>query len=117
MGKKVLIVDDSATMRQMITIVLKGSGYDVSSVPDGEAALEAFDESIDLVITDYNMPRMNGVELVDAIRSGTVNSDVMILMATTESEATQSQGVAVDRWLQKPFAKQALVEAVHDILA
>lgn len=115
MGKKVLIVDDSATMRQMIAIILKGAGYETSAVADGAAALNAFDDSIDLVVTDYNMPEMNGVELVEAIRSGGVNSDVRIIMATTESEATESQGLAVDKWLHKPFAKQALVDAVQDV--
>ncbi len=116
MSQKVLIVDDSATMRQMIAIILKGAGYETLAVSDGAAAIEAFDDSIDLVVTDYNMPKMNGVELVEAIRSGGVNSDVVILMATTESEATQSQGLAVNKWLQKPFAKQALVDAIEEVL-
>ena len=74
MAKKILAVDDSKTMREMVSFTLKGAGYEVVEAEDGKAALAALNGAkVDAVITDLNMPNMNGFELIRALRAN-INS-------------------------------------------
>lgn len=109
---KILIVDDSVSMRQMIAIILRGAGHEIVDAPDGTAGLAAFDASFDAVITDYNMPNMGGIELIKAIREGDQNKQVPILMLTTESDtAKKNEGrlAGATAWITKPFNRDSLL--------
>ncbi|GAB6089095.1 response regulator [Spirochaeta dissipatitropha] len=119
MASKILIIDDSATMRQMIQIILKGAGHEVVQANDGPSGLAALDSSFNLVITDYNMPGMNGVEVVRNIRTGTVHPNVPVLMVTTESEAAKKQAgkdAGATGWVTKPFQKEQLLGVIDKVL-
>ncbi|MFW5801269.1 MAG: response regulator [Spirochaeta sp.] len=119
MAHKILIIDDSATMRQMINIILKGGGHEVVQASEGAEGLAKLDPSFDLVITDYNMPNMNGIEVIRSIRSGNVHPSVPVLMVTTESEAAKKQegkDVGATGWVTKPFQKEQLLGVIDKVL-
>lgn len=120
MATRILIVDDSASMRQMTEIILKGAGYEVVQAVDGQDGLDKLSEEIDAIISDYNMPRMNGVEFVNAVRNGTVNRAVPIVMLTTESEAEKKQAgkqAGATAWVVKPPNRDALLAVMEKVTA
>lgn len=116
MAKTILAVDDSASIRQMVTFTLKSSGYEVVEAVDGMDGLDkAKAKSVNLVLTDQNMPRMDGLTLIKSLRALPQYKSVPILMLTTESsEAMKAQGRAAGAtgWLVKPFDPQKLIEVV-----
>ncbi len=120
MAKHVLAVDDSASIRQMLTSTLKSAGYDVVEAVDGLDGLEkakAYD--VHLVLTDQNMPRMDGLTLIRSLREMPQYASTPILMLTTESsDAMKSQGRAAGAtgWLVKPFDPQKLIEVVRKVI-
>ena len=118
--KKVLTVDDAATMRKMIAMTLKGAGYAVDEAEDGVCALEYLrSNSVDLMIVDVNMPRMNGIELVRKVRPHPRFKSVPILILTTESnEKTKALGkqAGATGWIVKPFKQDQLVSVVKHVL-
>jgi two-component system chemotaxis response regulator CheY len=119
MGKKVLIADDSTSMRQMIDFTLNDAGYTVVQAVDGEDALTKFAQDINVVITDLNMPKMNGIELIKKIREGTVNKFVPIIMLTTESETTKKEEgrkAGATAWIIKPFTPENLIETIKKVV-
>jgi two-component system chemotaxis response regulator CheY len=118
MGEKIMVVDDSVSMRQMTGIILTQAGYEIVQAADGNEALGKFDDSIDLLITDYNMPNMNGIELIKTVRSGNVNKAVPILMVTTESEdekKMEGKEAGATGWITKPFDKDLLLNTIKKI--
>lgn len=118
MGEKIMVVDDSVSMRQMTGIILTQAGYEIVQAVDGNEALEKFDDSIDLLITDYNMPNMNGIELIKSVRNGNVNKAVPILMVTTESEdekKMEGKEAGATGWITKPFDKDLLLNTIKKI--
>jgi two-component system chemotaxis response regulator CheY len=118
MSEKVLFIDDSVSMRQMTSLILGGAGYEVVQATNGEEGLEKLTPEIDLVITDYNMPAMNGIEVIRSIRGGDVNKSVPILMLTTESEEEKKQEgreAGATAWMTKPFDKDGLLATVRKI--
>ncbi|MFO8065293.1 MAG: response regulator [Spirochaetota bacterium] len=118
MPAKVLFIDDSVSMRQMTSLILSGEGYEVVQATEGREGLEKLTSDIDLVITDFNMPNMNGAEVIRAIRSGEVNSSVPVLMLTTESEEEKKQEgreAGATAWMTKPFDKDKLIATVKKI--
>ncbi|AFG38408.1 response regulator [Spirochaeta africana] len=120
MGHKILIIDDSATMRQMINIILKGAGHEVVQASEGSEGLAALDNSFDLVITDYNMPNMNGAEVIRRIRGGSAHPAVPVLMVTTESEDAKKQEgkeAGATGWVTKPFQKEQLLGVIDKVLS
>ena len=120
MAKTVLTVDDSASIRQMVSFTLKSAGYEVVEAVDGMDGLEkAKGKSINLVLTDQNMPRMDGLTLIKTLRGMPTYRTVPILMLTTESSDTmKSQGRAAGAtgWLVKPFDPQKLIEVVKKVI-
>lgn len=120
---RVLVVDDSVSMRQMISIILKSAGHEVIEATEGHDALTKLTADIDLVLTDYNMPNMNGVELVRRIRSEGVRRSVPIVIVTTESEDEKKQAgrrAGATGWIVKPFDRSrllAVVDKVADVRA
>ncbi len=118
MADKILVVDDSVSMRQMTSIVLKGAGYVVDAAADGAEALSKLDEQVKAIITDYNMPGMNGVELIRAVRSGAVATSVPIVMLTTESDQNKMEAgreAGATAWLVKPFDKEKLLKVIKRV--
>jgi two-component system chemotaxis response regulator CheY len=118
MPGKVLFIDDSVSMRQMTSLILSSAGYEVIQAADGKDGLEKLTADIDLVITDFNMPNLSGVDVIRAIRSGDVNKAVPILMLTTESEEVKKQEgreAGATAWMTKPFDKEGLLATVKKI--
>lgn len=120
MAKTVLAIDDSPSIRQMVAFTLKNSGYDVVEAVDGMDGLDkAKSKPVNLVLTDQNMPRMDGLTLIKTLRSMPVYKSVPILMLTTEASDTmkqQGRAVGATGWLVKPFDPQKLVEVVKKVL-
>ncbi len=120
MAKTVLAIDDSASIRQMVAFTLKSSGYDVIEAVDGQDGLDkAKSKSVNLVLTDQNMPRMDGLTLIKSLRAMPQYKGTPILMLTTESsDAMKAQGKAVGAtgWLVKPFDPQKLVDVVKKVI-
>jgi len=120
MAKTVLAVDDSASIRQMVSFTLKSAGYDVVEAVDGQDGLDkAKTKSINLILTDQNMPRMDGLTLIKNLRAMPQYASTPILMLTTESsDAMKSQGRAAGAtgWLVKPFDPQKLIEVVRKVI-
>ncbi len=120
MAKSILTVDDSGSIRQMVSFTLKGAGYEVVEAVDGQEGLDkARQRSVDLVLTDQNMPRMDGLTLIKTLRSLPSYRTTPILMLTTESgDAMKMQGRAAGAtgWLVKPFDPQKLLEVVKKCL-
>ena len=120
MAKTVLCVDDSASIRQMVGFTLKSAGYEVVEAVDGMDGLDkAKARQVNLVLTDQNMPRMDGLTLIKSQRALPNYKSAPILMLTTESsEAMKSQGRAAGAtgWLVKPFDPQKLIEVVKKVI-
>jgi len=120
MGKVVLTVDDSASIRQMVAFTLKSAGYEVVEAVDGEDGLnKAKSKSAHLVLTDQNMPKMDGLTLIKSLRGLPQYRSVPILMLTTESsDAMKAAGKAAGAtgWLVKPFDPQKLLEVVKKVI-
>ncbi len=120
MAKIVLSVDDSSSIRQMVAFTLKSAGYEVIEAADGQEGLDkAKQRTVDLVLTDQNMPRMDGLTLIKALRALPNYRSVPILMLTTESgDAMKVQGKAAGAtgWLVKPFDPNKLLEVVKKVI-
>jgi len=119
MAKKILAVDDSKTMREMVSFTLKSAGYDVVEAADGKAALLVLDQhKIDAVITDLNMPNMNGFELIRALRANPTCKFTPILMLTTEGDSSKKEEgktAGATGWIVKPFNPEKLVDVVKKV--
>lgn len=120
MSKTILTVDDSASIRQMVSFTLKGAGYGVVEACDGNDGLaKAKTGGVNLVLTDQNMPGMDGLSLIKALRALPSYKAVPILMLTTESgDAMKMQGKAAGAtgWIVKPFDPAKLLEVVKKVL-
>ncbi|MBK7293616.1 MAG: response regulator [Holophagaceae bacterium] len=120
MGRLILTVDDSSTMRQMITFTLKGAGFDVLEAGDGVEALEvATGKKLDLIITDVNMPRMDGITLVQRLRALPQFKFTPILVLTTESDASmkmKGKEAGATGWIVKPFSPEKLLDVVNKVI-
>lgn len=116
----ILIVDDSASMRNMVSATLQSVGHDVKDAGDGEAALnQAQSGQFDAVITDLNMPVMNGIELVKSLRALPNYKYTPILLLTTESSSdkkSEGKQAGATGWLVKPFNPEKLLATVDKVL-
>ena len=116
----IMTVDDTASMRQMISFTLSSVGYDVIQASDGAEALKlAKDRKVDLVIADVNMPNMDGISLVKSLRTLDTYKFTPILMLTTESQADkrdQGKVAGATGWIVKPFNPEQLVNVVRKVL-
>jgi len=120
MAKSILTVDDSPTMRRMIEMTVKPSGYDVLEAGDGEAAMTLLKtRGVDLIISDINMPKMDGLELTRRLRALPKFATTPIILLTTESDpAKKAEGKAAGAtgWIVKPFKQDQLLAVVAKIL-
>ncbi|MFC7478225.1 response regulator [Dankookia sp. GCM10030260] len=119
MAKRVLTVDDSRTMREMVAFTLGKAGFEVSEAEDGRHALKVLQAvPADVVITDLNMPNMDGVALIRALRADPKWRAVPILMLTTESDAgkkADGKNAGATGWLVKPFDPAKLIDIVKRV--
>jgi two-component system, chemotaxis family, chemotaxis protein CheY len=117
---KILIVDDSVTMRQMVEFTLEKAGHVVRAAGDGEAALKACNtELFDLIITDMNMPNMSGLDLIKALRAQPSTHSKPILVLTTEAGSEMKaagRAAGATGWIVKPFNPQALIDVLPRVL-
>lgn len=120
MAKKILAVDDSGSLRQMVVFSLKAAGYQVVEAIDGQDGLDKAKRSaFDLVLTDQNMPRMDGLTLIRSLRSLNNYQNVPILMLTTEAGTemkAKGRAAGANGWLVKPFDPRRLVEVVKKVI-
>jgi two-component system chemotaxis response regulator CheY len=120
MTARILTVDDSATMRQLIASTLRCAGYQVVDRADGVEALEfAACENVDLALVDVNMPRMDGITLVGKLRQLHGYRHTPLLMLTTESSAekkAQAKQAGASGWIVKPFNPNSLVTTLAKLL-
>lgn len=116
----ILAVDDSASMRQMVSFTLKSAGYNVVEAVDGQDAWEkAGSRNFDLVITDQNMPRMDGLSLTRKLRESPLFKGTPILILTTESSDQMKQegrAAGATGWLVKPFDPNKLIEVIKKVI-
>ena len=119
-SKVIMTVDDSASVRQMVSFTLRDAGYEVVEAVDGQDALTKKDSRpMNMVITDLNMPNLNGIELIRALRSDPAYRFIPIVMLTTESQAeTKQEGKAAGAtgWIVKPFKPEQLLAVVKKVL-
>lgn len=120
MSKNILIVDDSPSIRQMVEVTLKTAGYIVTTAQDGQEALDICrGRRFDFVLTDQNMPRMDGITLIRSLRGLGEYRTVPIVMLTTESsDAMKAQGRAAGAtgWMVKPFDPPKLLDVISKVL-
>ncbi len=119
MAKTVLAVDDSQTMRDMVSFTLRNAGFDVKLAVDGKNAIDVLGgKPIDLIITDINMPNMNGIELIQEVRRLTAYKATPILILTTESDGTrkaEGKAAGATGWIVKPFDPDKLIQVVNKV--
>jgi two-component system chemotaxis response regulator CheY len=120
MSKTILIVDDSASVRQVVAITLKGAGYDVIEGVDGKDALSKLTgQKIHLIISDVNMPNMDGITFVKELKKLAAYKFTPVIMLTTESqEAKKQEGQAAGAkaWVVKPFQPAQMLAAVSKLI-
>jgi two-component system, chemotaxis family, chemotaxis protein CheY len=120
MSKTIMTVDDSASMRQMVTFTLRQEGYEVIEAVDGKDALSKVNGSpIHMVLTDLNMPNMDGIELIRNLRANPACKFIPIVMLTTESQAEKKQegkAVGATGWIVKPFKPEQLLAVIKKVL-
>ena len=118
---KFLVIDDSSTMRRITINALKRIGYtDVVEATDGHDALERLDQSIEFIITDWNMPNMSGVEFARQVRSTLVGQSLPILMVTTRGareDIVAAVDAGVNNYILKPFPPSILKEKIERLLS
>ena len=116
MKTHILAIDDSRTIRSLLTMALEKAGFDVTTAVDGVDGVQKFqDTGADLVITDVNMPNKDGFGVINDIRQGQVNRAVPVLVLTTESGAAlkdRARKAGATGWIVKPFDDEALVSVI-----
>ncbi len=120
MAKVIMTVDDSASIRQMVGLTLRGAGFEVVEAEDGiEAITKLKEQHVDMLITDLNMPNMDGIELVKQVRSNQAIKFIPIIMLTTESQEKKKKEAKTSGatgWIVKPFKPEQLLAVIKKVL-
>ena len=120
MAKTIMIVDDSASLRQVVSIALKGAGYDVVEACDGKDALSKLDgRKLHLIISDVNMPNMDGISFVKAAKQLAAYKFTPVIMLTTEAgdaKKAEGQAAGAKAWVVKPFQPAQMLAAVSKLI-
>ena len=121
MAKRIMSVDDSASIRQMVAFTLKGAGYEVVEACDGRDALARLNgnHQVHMVITDLNMPNLDGIGLIRELRAKPECKFIPIIMLTTESQDSKKQegkSAGATGWIVKPFKSEQLLAVVRRVL-
>lgn len=121
MSKTIMVVDDSASLRQVVNIALRGAGYDVLEACNGQDALSKLDgKKINLIISDVNMPVMDGISFAKEVKTLPKYKFTPIIMLTTEgsdSKKKEGQAAGVKAWIVKPFQPDQMLKAVSVLIA
>jgi two-component system, OmpR family, alkaline phosphatase synthesis response regulator PhoP len=119
-GKKVLVVDDEIHIVHVVAIKLRNNGYDVITAENGAEAFKvACEEKPDLIVTDFQMPAMTGLEMVEALRQNQDTADVPVIMLTARGFAideSQKQQLRISECISKPFSPKELLRTIEDVL-
>jgi two-component system chemotaxis response regulator CheY len=119
MAKTIMTVDDSSSVRQLVGFTLRGEGYDVVEAVDGRDALSRLTANVRMIVTDLNMPNMDGIEMIRAVRSMPACRLMPIIMLTTESQDAKKQAgkaAGATGWIVKPFRPEQLLAVVKKVL-
>lgn len=119
MGKVILTVDDSVSIRQMVKFTLADAGYTVIEAVDGTDALAKLTASVNLIITDLNMPNLDGIGLIRSVRANPALKGIPIVMLTTESQKSRKQegkAAGATGWIVKPFTRQQMLAVVKRLI-
>lgn len=121
MSRRILVVDDSPSIRRMVALTLKGAGYDVVEAEDGQAALDrTAAERFDAVLTDQNMPRLDGLGFIQEFRKRPEGQGVPVVVLSTESEGglkDSARAAGATGWMTKPFDQAKLLSVMSRVLA
>lgn len=119
--KRVMTVDDSASVRMMIVYTLRGAGYDVVEAIDGVDALEKLCETdVQAMVVDVNMPRMDGLEFVRKLRTIPGHNETPVIMLTTaadDSMVEEGRDAGANGWMVKPFSPEQLVDVIRRVIS
>ncbi|NLK14786.1 MAG: response regulator [Bacteroidales bacterium] len=119
-GEKILIVDDSESIREVVSFTLENAGHEVVKAVDGQDALKYLDgQKYDLIITDLHMPNLNGIELIKKVRTIEEYKFIPILFLTTESQTAkkmEARDAGATGWIVKPFVPEKLLEAIKKVV-
>jgi two-component system, chemotaxis family, chemotaxis protein CheY len=119
-AKTIMVVDDSASLRQVVSIALKGAGYDVVEGSDGKDALTKLDgRKIHLIVSDVNMPNMDGISFVKAVKANPNYKFTPVVMLTTENQEgkmMEGKAAGAKAWIVKPFKPPELLDAVSRLV-
>ena len=120
MAKTIMIVDDSATLRQVVSIALKGAGYDVIEGCDGKDALSKLTgQKVHLIVSDVNMPNMDGITFVQEVKKLPAYKFTPVIMLTTEAgedKKSAGQAAGAKAWVVKPFKPEQMLTAVSKLI-
>jgi two-component system alkaline phosphatase synthesis response regulator PhoP len=120
LDKKVLVVDDEIHIIHVVAIKLRNNGYEVISAENGEQAYKlACEESPDIIVTDFQMPIMTGLELVEKLRENEQTRDIPVIMLTARGfavEEDRKEQLQISEFLSKPFSPKELLRSIEDIL-
>ena len=120
MAKTIMVVDDSASLRQVVGIALKGAGYDVVEGCDGKDALTKLDgRKVNLIISDVNMPNMDGITFVKTVKQRPAYRFTPVVMLTTESQESkkaEGQAAGAKAWVVKPFRPEQMLGVVQKLV-
>ncbi len=120
MTKVIMTADDSASVRQMVSFTLRQAGYDVVEAVDGEDALTKLrSNKVNILVTDLNMPKMDGIELIRQVRNDARYKFMPIIMLTTESQVSKKQegkAAGATGWIVKPFRPEQLLAVIKKVL-
>jgi len=120
MGKTIMTVDDSASVRQMVSFTLRDAGFEVIEAVDGRDAMKKLSATpVHMMITDLNMPNMDGIELIRSVRANSSCRFIPIIMLTTESQPEKKQEgktAGATGWITKPFKPDQLIAVIRKVL-
>lgn len=120
MAKSIMVVDDSASVRQVVGIALRGAGYEVLEAQDGQDALTKLDgRKVHLVISDVNMPNLDGISFVKALKARPAYKFTPVIMLTTEAgdaKKREGQAAGAKAWVVKPFQPAQMLDAVSKLV-
>lgn len=121
MGKTVMVVDDSASIRQVMSLTLAKAGYDVMEACDGSDALGKLSgQKVNLIVCDVNMPNMDGITFLKSLKDKPAYKFTPVIMLTTESQESKKQegkAAGAKAWVVKPFKPEQMLEAVSKLIA
>ena len=120
MARLIMTADDSASVRQMVAFTIKQNGYEVIEAVDGQDALTKLaTQKVDMLLTDLNMPNLDGIGLIKGVRGSTLNKFIPIVMLTTESQDSMKaagKAAGASGWIVKPFKPDQLAAVIKKLM-